>query len=88
VEVALYATKTGNGATVGFNLAVPIPPGKIVQGRYLRLRTTEEFRWEYTYTRGYRIGERYRLGYQLDERLRQYHRGYLSNQWRRAMGTQ
>ncbi|MBU1822136.1 MAG: YjbH domain-containing protein, partial [Bacteroidetes bacterium] len=88
VEVALYATKTGNGATVGFNLAVPIPPGKIVQGRYVRLRTTEEFRWEYTYTRGYKIGERYRLGYQLDERLRQYHRGYLSNQWRRSMRTE
>jgi hypothetical protein len=80
VEIALYATKTGNGATLGFNLAVPIPPGKIVQGRYLRLRSTEEFRWEYTYTRGYKIGERYRLGYQLDERLRQYHRSYLANQ--------
>lgn len=83
VEIALYATKTKNGATLGFNFAVPIPPGKIVQGPRARLRTSEEFRWEYTYTRGYNIGERYRLGYQLDERLRQYHRGYLSNQMRR-----
>lgn len=83
VEIGLYAMKTGNGATLGFNLAVPIPPGKIAQGEHLRLRTSEEFRWEYTYTRGYNIGERYRLGYQLDERLRQYHRSYLGNQWRR-----
>lgn len=83
VEIGLYAMKTGNGATLGFNLAVPIPPGKIAQGEHVRLRTSEEFRWEYTYTRGYGIGERYRLGYQLDERLRQYHRSYLGNQWRR-----
>ncbi len=83
VEIGLYATKSGNGATLGFNFAVPIPPGRIVQGDRVRLRTSEEFRWEYTYTRGYNIGERYRLGYQLDERLRQYHRSYLSNQWKR-----
>jgi len=83
VEIGFYVTKTGNGATLGFNFAIPIPPGKIVQGEQFRLRTSEEFRWEYTYTRGYDIGERYRLGYQLDERLRQYHRSYLSNQWHR-----
>lgn len=83
VEIGLFVMKTGNGATLGFNFAVPIPPGKIAQGERVRLRTSEEFRWEYTYTRGYNIGERYRLGYQLDERLRQYHRSYLSNQWRR-----
>ncbi len=83
VEIGLYAMKTGNGATLGFNFAVPIPPGKIAQGDRARLRTSEEFRWEYTYTRGYNIGERYRLGYQLDERLRRYHRSYLSNQWHR-----
>jgi len=87
VEIGLYATKTGNGATLGFNLAVPIPPGKIAQGDRVRLRTSEEFRWEYTYTRGYNIGERYRLGYQLDERLRQYHRSYLNNQWQRLQQT-
>lgn len=80
VEIALYATKSGNGATMGFNLAVPLPPGKIIQGSQARLRTTEEFRWEYTYTRGYNIGEKYRIGYQLDEKLRQYYRSYIANQ--------
>jgi len=83
VEIGVYATKTENGSTVGFNFAVPIPPGKIAQGRRARLRTTDEFRWEYTYTRGYQIGERYRLGYQLDQKLRQYHQDYLNHQMQR-----
>jgi len=83
VEIGVYATKTQNGSTVGFNFAVPIPPGKIAQSRRARVRTTDEFRWEYTYTRGYQIGERYRLGYQLDQKLRQYHQDYLNQQIQR-----
>ncbi len=82
VELGLYGTKTGNGSTVGFNIAIPIPPGKLLQGKRARLRMADEFRWEYTYTRGYKIGERYRLGYQLDQKLRQYHRDYLNNQYK------
>ncbi|GAB2795845.1 hypothetical protein GCM10027275_46410 [Rhabdobacter roseus] len=81
VEVGLYAMKTRNGATAGFNFAIPIPPGKILQGERARLRTGEEFRWEYTYSRGFSIGERYRVGYQLDQRLRQYHQNYLNRQY-------
>lgn len=73
VEVGLYIMKTSYGTTAGFNFAVPIPPGKIMQGKKMRLRTNDEFRWEYAYTRGYRIGERYRTGYQLDQKLRQYY---------------
>lgn len=73
VEVGLYIMKTSYGTTAGFNFAVPIPPGKIIQGKKARLRTNDEFRWEYAYTRGYRIGERYRTGYQLDQKLRQYY---------------
>ncbi|WP_353717302.1 YjbH domain-containing protein [Dyadobacter sp. 676] len=80
VEVGLYVMKTNNGTTAGFNFAVPIPPGKIAQGKKLRFRTTDEFRWEYSYTRGFRIGERYRTGYQLDQKLRQYHTDYLNRQ--------
>ena len=80
MEVGVYATKTVNGSTVGFNFAIPIPPGKILQGNNARLRTTDEFKWEYTYTRGYNIGERYRVGYQLDQKLRQYHQAYLNSQ--------
>jgi hypothetical protein len=82
IELGVYATKTQNGSTLGFNFAVPIPPGKIAQGKNARLRTTDEFRWEYTYSRGYRIGERYRVGYQLDQKLRQFHQDYLDRQHR------
>lgn len=82
VEVGLYVMKTSNGTTAGFNFAVPIPPGKILQGKKFRLRTTDEFRWEYNYTRGFHIGERYRTGYQLDQKLRQYHIDYLNSQLR------
>ena len=80
VEIGFYAMKTGNGSTAGFNFAVPIPPGRIAQTRHFRLRTTEEFRWEYNYSRGYNIGLRYRVGNQLDALLRQYHFGYLRSQ--------
>ncbi len=83
VEVALFAIQTQNGGTIGFNFAVPIPPGRILRAGPARVRSSEEFRWEYSYARGYGIGNRYRLGYQLDERLRQYNRAYLSNQWQR-----
>ncbi len=79
-EVGLYVMKTNNGTTAGFNFAIPIPPGKIAQGKKVRFRTGEEFRWEYSYTRGFRIGERYRTGYQLDQKLRQYHTEYLNKQ--------
>ncbi|MFD2570780.1 hypothetical protein ACFSUS_09065 [Spirosoma soli] len=82
VEVGFYAMRTGNGGTGGFNFAIPIPPGRILQGQRLRLRTTEEFRWEYAYSRGYKIGSRYRVGNQLDALLRQYHQSYLQNQYR------
>lgn len=81
VEIGLFVVATQNGTTAGFNFAIPIPPGKIAQGQKIRLRTTEEFRWEYFYAGGYKIGERDQTGYQLDQRLRQYHRNYLNRQY-------
>ncbi|WP_165372248.1 YjbH domain-containing protein [Emticicia agri] len=82
VEIGFYALKTTNGASVGFNFAVPIPPGSIVKTKHFHLRTADEFRWEYLYVKGYNIGERYRTGYQLDEKLRMYHSSYWNNQLR------
>ncbi|MEZ0485110.1 YjbH domain-containing protein [Fibrella aquatica] len=82
VEVGVFATKTGNGTTGGFNFAIPLWPGRIAQSQRVRLRSSEEFRWEYAYTRGYNIATRYRVGYQLDALLRQYHSSYLQNQYR------
>ncbi|GAB4033215.1 YjbH domain-containing protein [Spirosoma gilvum] len=81
VDIGIYATKTTKGSTAGFNFAVPIPPGRIAQSRKARLRTTEEYRFEYSYNgQGSNVGLRYRLGYQLDALLRQYHTDYLRRQ--------
>ena len=81
VDVGLYATKTTKGSTAGFNFAIPIPPGKLAQGKRVRLRSSEEFRWEYTYNgSGANLGDHLRAGHQLDVLLRQYHSGYLSKQ--------
>ena len=82
VDVGFWGAYTRNGATVGFHLAVPLFPAflrkaPVLQGRGAtapRLRMSEEFRWEYNYTRGFQIAERYRLGFRLDERLRMYER--------------
>jgi hypothetical protein len=79
VEVGFYATKTGNGGTGGFNFAIPLAPGRLIQRQRWRLRTSEEFRWEYAYSRGYNIASRYKVGYQLDALLRQYHGSYMKN---------
>ncbi len=80
VEIGFFALKTGNGTSVGFNFAVPISPGPILKNKQFRLRTTDEFRWEYLYVKGYNLGEYYRTGYQLDEKLRMYHSSYWNNQ--------
>jgi hypothetical protein len=82
IEIGFYAITTTRGSTIGFNFAIPLFPGKLLQSKHVRLRTTDEFSWEYTYTRGYRIGERYRTGYQLDRKLRQYHSQYLNRQYK------
>jgi len=82
VEIGFFALKTGNGTTGGFNFAMPLLPGRIAQSARVRLRSSEEFRWEYAYTRGYNIGTRYRVGYQLDALLRQYNHRYIQNQYR------
>ncbi|WP_317165930.1 YjbH domain-containing protein [Spirosoma arboris] len=81
VEVGVFAMKTTKGSTAGFNFAVPIPPGRIAQSKRARLRTTEEYRWEYSYNGGgNNVGIRYRVGNQLDALLRQYHSDYLRQQ--------
>jgi hypothetical protein len=83
VEIAFFGLMTTNGTTIGFNFAIPIPPGNIIQGKRARLRTTDEFRWEYLYTKYDQIGQKFRLNYQLDEKLRQYHQSYWQNQAKR-----
>ncbi|GAA4459005.1 hypothetical protein GCM10023189_32100 [Nibrella saemangeumensis] len=81
VEIGLFVSKMSDGTNAGFNFAVPIPPGRIAQTQRARIRTTEEFRWEYAYSQGNNMQLLYRVGNQLDALLRQYHHGYLRNQY-------
>lgn len=80
VEIGFFVTKLPVSSTLGFNFAIPVPPGRVVQGKRVRLRTSEEFRWEYNYNGTANVGSPYRLGTRLDALLRQYHRDYLRSQ--------
>jgi opacity protein-like surface antigen len=79
-EVTFFGSFTGNGATIGLNLGFKIPPGQALENNTMRLRTADEFRWEYVYSRGFKIAEDYRLNYNLNQKLRQYNRSFWSNQ--------
>jgi len=84
VEVGAFATKLTKDYTFGFNLAIPVPPGRLAQGKHARLRTSEEFRWEYNYNGSANVGAPYRIGTRLDALLRQYHQDYLRSQVTRS----
>ena len=73
VEVGFHAALTQAGTTAGFQIAFPLFPGKILRGKKVELRTTEEFRWEYTYNNEAVVARQYRLGTpRLADQLRQY----------------
>jgi hypothetical protein len=82
-EVAFFGISTKNGSTLGIKVSFRIWPGSIVETSKFRLRTADDFSYNYIYTAGYKIGETYRLGYNLDEKLRQYHQSYWNNAFKR-----
>lgn len=79
-EVGFFGSFTENGATIGINLAVKLPPAGSLESKRLRLRSMEDFKWEYVYSRGFKIGERFRTHYKLDQKLRQFHSSFWSNE--------
>ncbi|HSI77586.1 MAG TPA: YjbH domain-containing protein [Lunatimonas sp.] len=82
IDIGFFATKTELGTTAGFQFAFPLFPGKIIRTNKFELRTTEIFRWEYSYSNEGPIGTRYRTGIErLDAGLRQYNSGFLKNRW-------
>jgi hypothetical protein len=82
-EVAFFGVSTQNGSTLGIKISFRIWPGSIVETSKFRVRTPDDFSYNYIYTAGYKIGENYRLGYNLDEKLRQYHQSYWNNAFKR-----
>lgn len=81
-DVGFFSVASNHGVTLGLHLAFAIPPGSIAENKYVRLRTSEEFAWDYYYSTGYFIGERFRTNFRLDERLALYHTNYW-NQFQR-----
>lgn len=61
-EIGLYVAATENGTTGGFQIAFSLFPGNIFRTRKFELRTTEEFRWEYSYTNEVPVARKYRIG--------------------------
>ena len=82
-DVAFYGWATKNGSTLGVKLNFRIWPGSLVETAKFRIRTAEDFSYMYIYAAGYKIGENYRLGYNLDEKLRMYHQEYWNNALKR-----
>src|SRR5690606_7425200 len=62
VDIGFFGTKTNSGTAAGFQIAFPLFPGKIIRTNSIELRTTETFRWEYSYSNEGAIGRRYKTG--------------------------
>jgi hypothetical protein len=78
IDVGLHASYTDIGNTIGFQFATPLFPGKIYRSRKLELRTTEEFRWEYSYNNAEPVARSFKLGMpRLADLLRQYNAAYI-----------
>lgn len=79
-EIGLYASRTDIGTTGGFQFAFSLFPGKLIRTKDFQLRTTEEFRWEYTYNNEEPVAHKYRIGMpRLADILRQYHLDFQIN---------
>jgi hypothetical protein len=79
-EIGLFASATEIGTTTGFQFAFALFPGKIFRNRKVELRTSEEFRWEYTYNNVDPVAQNFRIGMpRLSDILRQYNQNYLNS---------
>ena len=77
-EIGLFAAHTDIGTTGGFQFAFSLWPGKILRGKKLELRTTEEFRWEYTYNNEEPVARQFRIGMpRLADMLRNYNEAWI-----------
>ncbi|UZH54634.1 YjbH domain-containing protein [Salinimicrobium tongyeongense] len=80
VDLGLHVSATDAGVTGGFQFAFSFWPGTLLRSKKLELRTTEEFRWEYSYNNEEPVARRYRLGIpRLDDVLRQYKSDFIQN---------
>ncbi|MDT0642292.1 YjbH domain-containing protein [Zunongwangia sp. F363] len=79
-EIGLFAAGTDIGVTGGFQFAFSLFPGKILRSKKLELRTTEEFRWEYTYNNEDPVARQFRIGMpRLANMLRNYNEAWIKH---------
>ena len=79
-EIGLFVAATDVGTTTGFQFAFALFPGKIVRTKKFEIRTTEEFRWEYTYNNSDPVARNFRIGMpRLSDVLRQYNQNFLNS---------
>jgi hypothetical protein len=80
IDVGMHASFTSIGNTIGFQFATPLFPGKIYRSSKLELRTTEEFRWEYSYNNAEPVARSFKLGMpRLSDLLRHYNAAYIKS---------
>jgi len=73
VDLGLYASHTELGSTAGFQFAFQLFPGNIFRTKHIELRTTEAFRWEYSYNSFEPAAKKFRIGMErLADALRQF----------------
>lgn len=81
LDFGLHISNTDNGNALGFQVAFPIFPGKIIRKRFFELRTTEEFRWEYSYFEPNPVARYFRTGMPaLQNVIRQYQYDFIQGQ--------
>jgi len=81
LDFGLHISNTDFGNAVGFQLAFPLFPGKLIRTKKIELRTTEEFRWEYSYYKNDPVGRSFRTGMpRLEDVVRQYQNGFIFEQ--------
>ncbi|MBE0638149.1 MAG: YjbH domain-containing protein [Bacteroidales bacterium] len=56
----------------GFNFAIPLPPGKFMKFKYMRLRQADKFTWEYRAKGFVKNGTIYKTGNELIEIMLEY----------------
>ncbi|GHA46160.1 hypothetical protein GCM10007103_29060 [Salinimicrobium marinum] len=80
VDLGLHVASTEAGFSGGFQFAFSLWPGSFYRNKHVELRTTEEFRWEYSYNNEDPVARNFRLGMpRLPDLLRQYKEGFLKS---------
>ncbi len=81
IDFGIHYSQTTFGKGIGFQIAFPLFPGKLIRTAGFELRTTDEFRWEYFYFQKDPVARNFRTGMpRLSDVLRQYQTGFVQGQ--------